>query len=88
MNSPVGSSGAADSGNPALPTSSEAFPYRRVLRRTAQQGHTEIIGPFPQLGMQKKALEPDGSKAAIPTISLAALLYGDAETASGGTWQH
>ena len=34
---------------------------------------------------KKKASEPEGSEAVIPVISLMALLYGDAETASGGT---
>ena len=38
--------------------------------------------------MQKKASEPEGSEALIPVISLVALLYGDAETAPGGTQQH
>ena len=38
--------------------------------------------------MQKKASEPEGSEALIPVISLVALLYGDAETASGDTRQH
>ena len=38
--------------------------------------------------MQKKASEPEGSEALIPVISLVALLYGDAETAPGGTRQH
>ena len=47
-----------------------------------------IIGPFPQIGMQKRASEPEGSRAVIPVISLVALLYSDAETASGGTRQH
>lgn len=37
---------------------------------------------------KKKASEPEGPKAIIPVISLVALLYGDAETASGGTQQH
>ena len=37
---------------------------------------------------EKKASEPEGSEALIPVISLVALLYGDAETASGGTRQH
>lgn len=35
--------------------------------------------------MQKKASEPEGSEAVIPVISLVALLYGGAETASGDT---
>ena len=34
---------------------------------------------------KKKASELEGSEAVIPVISLMALLYGDAETASGGT---
>ena len=37
---------------------------------------------------EKKASEPEGSEALIPVISLVALLYGDAETASGGTRRH
>ena len=37
---------------------------------------------------KKKASEPEGPEAVIPVISLVALLYGDAETASGGTRQH
>ena len=37
---------------------------------------------------KKKASEPEGPEAVIPVISLAALLYGDTETASGGTRQH
>ena len=40
------------------------------------------------LKSSKKALEPGGSRAVIPTILLAALPCGDAETASGGTRQH
>ena len=36
----------------------------------------------------QKALEPEGSRAFIPTISLVALPCGDAETVSGGTRQH
>lgn len=35
--------------------------------------------------MKKKASEPEGPEAVIPAISLAALLYGDAKTAPGGT---
>ena len=66
----------------------QLFPYRRAVRRTAQRGYAGIIRPFPQIGMQKKASEPEGSEAVIPVISLVALLYGDAETASGGTRQH
>jgi len=34
---------------------------------------------------KKKASEPEGPEAVIPVISLVALLYGGAETASGGT---
>ena len=34
---------------------------------------------------KKKASEPEGPEAVIPVISLVALLYGDAETAPGGT---
>ena len=34
---------------------------------------------------KKEASKPKGSEAVIPVISLAALLYGGAETASGGT---
>ena len=34
---------------------------------------------------KKKASEPEGPVAVIPVISLVALLYGDAETAPGGT---
>ena len=34
---------------------------------------------------EKESPEPEGSEAVIPVISLMALLYGDAETASGGT---
>ena len=34
---------------------------------------------------KKKASEPKGPEAVIPVISLVALLYSDAETASGGT---
>lgn len=34
---------------------------------------------------KKKASEPEGPEAVIPVISLAALLYGDAETTPGGT---
>lgn len=37
---------------------------------------------------KKKASEPEGPEAVIPVISLVALLYGDAETAPGGTWRH
>ena len=37
---------------------------------------------------KKKASEPEGPEAIIPVISLMALLYGDAETASGGTRRH
>ena len=37
---------------------------------------------------KKKASEPEGPEAVIPVISLVALLYGGAETASGGTQQH
>ena len=66
----------------------QLFPYRRVPRRTAQLGYAEIVGPFPQIGMQKKASEPEGSEALISVISLMALLCGDAEAASGGTRQH
>lgn len=41
------------------------------------------------LGKTKKiASEPEGPEAIIPVISLVALLYGDAETASGGTRRH
>lgn len=31
------------------------FPYRRAVRRTAQQGYAGIIRPFPQVGMQKES---------------------------------
>ena len=41
-------------------------------------------GLFPSR-TKKKASEPEGPEAVIPVISLMALLYGDAETASGGT---
>ncbi len=34
---------------------------------------------------KKKASEPEGPEAVIPVISLVALLYGGAETVSGGT---
>ena len=34
---------------------------------------------------KEKASKPKGSEAVIPVISLAALLYGGAETVSGGT---
>ena len=34
---------------------------------------------------KEKASKPKGSEAVIPVISLVALLYGDAETAPGGT---
>ena len=37
---------------------------------------------------KKKASEPEGSEAVIPVISLMALLYGDAETVSGGTQRY
>ena len=37
---------------------------------------------------KKKASEPEGSEAVIPTISLVALSCGDGETVSGGTRQH
>ena len=63
----------------------QLFPYRRAVRRTAQRGYAGIIRPFPQIGMQKKASEPEGSEALIPVISLVALSCGDAETASVGT---
>ena len=66
----------------------QLFPYRRAVRRTAQRGYAGIIRPFPQIGMQKKASEPEGSEALIPVISLVALSCGDAETASVGTRQH
>lgn len=36
------------------------FPYRRAVRRTAQQGYVGIIGPFPQIGMQKESLRTRG----------------------------
>jgi hypothetical protein len=43
---------------------------------------------FPGRDAKKKASEPEGSEAVIPTISLVALSCGDAETVSGGTRQH
>ena len=36
------------------------FPYHRAVRRTAQQGYAGIIGPFPQVGMQKESLRARG----------------------------
>lgn len=36
------------------------FPYCRAVRRTAQQGYAGIIGPFPQVGMQKESLRTRG----------------------------
>ena len=46
------------------------------------------MGRFPRYACKKKASEPEGPEAVIPVISLVALLYGDAEAASGGTRQH
>ena len=37
---------------------------------------------------KEKASKPKGSEAVIPIISLVVLLYGDAETAPGGTRQY
>lgn len=37
---------------------------------------------------KKKASGPEGPEAVIPVISLVALLYGGAETASGDTRRH
>lgn len=64
---------------PIIPVPPSSSPHRPV-------GHAGIIGPFPQVGCKKKTPEPEGSKAVV--ISLVALLYSDAETASGGTRQH
>lgn len=49
-------------------------------------GNNCAVSPYRDA--KKKASEPEGSEAVIPVISLVALLYGDAETASGGTRQH
>ena len=43
---------------------------------------------FPGRNAKKKALEPEGSRAVIPTISLVASSCSDAETVPGGTRQH
>lgn len=51
---------------PIIPVPPSSSPYRPV-------GVCGIIEPFPQVGMQKKAFEPEGSEAVIPTISLMAL---------------
>lgn len=43
---------------------------------------------FPGRDAKKKALEPEGSEAVTPIISLVALPCGDAETVSGDTRRH
>ena len=37
------------------PRRAQLFPYRRAVRRTAEQGHAGIIGPFHQVTMQKES---------------------------------
>ena len=60
---------------------SKLFPCRPV-------GAYGIIGPFPQVGTQKGSLRTKEFGGRYSRFSLMVLLYGDAETASGGTRQH
>lgn len=46
----------------------QLFPYRRAVRRTAQRGHTGIIGPFPQVGMQKESFRIGVRRPLFPSF--------------------
>lgn len=61
-------------------------PSTPLYRPVGIDGNNWVV--FPGRDTKKKALEPEGSRAVIPTISLVASSCGDAETVSGGTRQH
>ena len=67
---------------PIIPVPPNTPPYRPV----GMCGNNWAVPPGRHA--KKKASEPKGSEAVIPVISLAALRYGDAETAPGGTRRH
>lgn len=60
-------------------------PSTPLYRPVGIDGNNLVVFPG---RVAKKALVPEGSEAVVPVISLAALLYGDAETAPGATRRH
>ena len=67
-----------------LPEKSKRPTRTPTLDNAAQSQGAMARSRFRQT-CKKKASEPEGPEAVIPVISLMASLYGDAETASGGT---